>query len=176
MQLAALFVTRLPIILRSTTPASWGKMNASSASEEQHHNEPPLWSIGAAVLIILVTPLVLYSLAPVGPFRDGDTVFSDGQQRALISKPVSPARDSSEETCLLDPNSPLIILQAPRDHSDGSFIAQVQGNPSGEWPFCPVHTDVVLGTHQVLQKPMLFGVVGEMLMKLFKWPEKQATS
>jgi len=151
-------------------------MNASSASEGQRHNEPPLWSIGAAVLIILVTPLVLYSLAPDGPFRDGDTVFSDGQQRAHIRNQTSPEPNPSEDTCLLDPNSPLIILQAPRDYSDRSFIAQVQGNPSGEWPFCPVHTEVVLGTHQVFQKPMLFGVVGEMLMKLFKWPEKQAMS
>ena len=143
-------------------------MSPSSAAGDRSHNEPPLWSIGAAVVIILATPLVLYSLAPDGPFREGDTVFSDGQQRAQISKPASSRRNPLDETCLLDPNSPLIILQAPHDHSNGSFVAHVQGNPSEEWPFCPVHTEVMLETHQVFQKPMLFGIVGETLAKLFK--------
>ena len=143
-------------------------MSPLAPSGRHGHSEPPLWSIGTAVVIILVTPLALYSLAPDGPFREGDTVFSDGQQRAQISKPASSRRNPSDETCLLDPNSPLIILQAPHDHSNGSLVAHVQGNPSEEWPFCPVHTEVVLATHQVFQKPMLFGVVRETLAKLFK--------
>jgi len=131
------------------------------------HTEPPLWSIGIAVAIILVTPLVLYSLAPTGPFRENDTVFSNGQQRAQITKPVPSLRDPSDNTCMLDPNSPLIILQAPQNHVNGSFVAEVQGNPSGEWPFCQVHTEVLLGTHQVFQKPAVFEAIRETMMRLF---------
>jgi len=131
------------------------------------HTEPPLWSIGIAVAIILVTPLVLYSLAPTGPLREGDTVFADGQQRAHITKHVSHMRNPSDNTCLLDPNSPLIILHAPYDHVDGTLLAEVQGNPSGDWPFCQVHTEVRLSTHQVFQKPAIFDMPREAITRFF---------
>ena len=114
--------------------------------------------------IILLAPLVLYSLAPTGPIREGDTVFSEGQQRARF---VTSARDKSDETCLLDPNSPLIILHAPNEQADSSIIAEVQGNPSVEWPFCPVHAEVRLSLHQVFQKPAMLGAVREMLVRWF---------
>lgn len=129
------------------------------------HTEPPLWSIGIAVVIILLAPLVLYSFAPTGPLREGDTVFSNGQQRARISKPVSSRLNQLDDSCLLDPNSPLIVLQMPQGLTDGSFLAQVQGNPVDEWPFCPVHTEVLLETQQVFQKPAVFDAVREMLTK-----------
>lgn len=116
------------------------------------------------MVIILLAPLVLYSLAPTGPIREGDTVFSEGEQRARFA---TPARDKSDETCLLDPNSPLIIVHAPHEHADASIIAEVQGNPSGEWPFCPVHTEVVLETHQVFQKPESLTAVRELLLRWF---------
>jgi hypothetical protein len=43
--------------------------------------EPPLWSIAAAAGVIILTPMLLYSLAPEGPIREGDTVFSSGPTR-----------------------------------------------------------------------------------------------
>jgi hypothetical protein len=49
---------------------------------------------------------------------------------------------------------------------DNSFIAHVQGNPSGDWPFCPVHTEVLLKTYQVFQKPPLLGTVRDLLTRL----------
>ena len=133
----------------------------------QTHTEPPLWSIGMAVGIILLAPLALHSLAPEGPFRVGDTVFSDGQQRAQITKPVSGMRNPSDDTCLLDPNSPLIILQAPHDYVNGAFVAEVQGNPSDEWPFCQVHTEVLIERHQIFQKPAALEAVRETMMRFF---------
>ena len=136
----------------------------SSSSNHAQSSEPPLWSIGIAMAIILLAPLVLYSLAPTGPIREGDTVFSEGQQRARF---VTSARDKSDETCLLDPNSPLIIVHVPNEQADSSIIAEVQGNPSVEWPFCPVHAEVQLSLHQVFQKPAMLGAVREMLVRWF---------
>jgi hypothetical protein len=134
---------------------------------DQRPTEPPLWSIGIAVLLILLAPIILYSFAPTGPVRKGDTVFSDGQQRVLLSKPVSLRPSQTDDTCLLDPNSPLIVLQIHTDRTDSSFLAEVQGNPSGEWPFCPVHAEVQLKIHQVFQKPAALGVVRDTLAKWF---------
>lgn len=144
-----------------------GDMNSSFTRNENQESAPPLWSIGLTMLVIVCAPLILYSFAPTGPLREGDTVFSNGQQRAKIMKPVSHMRNPSDDTCLLDPNSPLIILQAPHDHVNGAFVAEVQGNPSGEWPFCQVHTEVLIELHQIFQKPAVFEAVRETMMRFF---------
>jgi hypothetical protein len=142
-------------------------MNESLKTRDQHHAEPPLWSMAAAVLVILGAPLVLYSFAPTGPIREGDTVFSEGEQQVQIRQTVTDQSDKKGNTCLLDPNSPLIVLHASINQGDGSIIAHVQGNPADEWPFCPVHTEVVLEAHQVFQKPAIFGAVREILVGWF---------
>ena len=49
--------------------------------------EPPLWSIAAAAAVIILTPMVLFSLAPEGPIREGDTVFSTGAHKVALYRP-----------------------------------------------------------------------------------------
>ncbi|MGC4097321.1 MAG: hypothetical protein QM706_09410 [Nitrospira sp.] len=142
-------------------------MSVPSTSETVSDSEPPLWSIAMVVVIILVAPLVLYSFAPTGPIRDGDTVFSSGEQRARIHSPASRHPAGKEETCVLDPDSPLIVLQSARDQTDASIIAEVQGNSAGEWPFCPVHTEVIVHTQQIFQKPAVFGSLREIVVGFF---------
>ena len=137
------------------------------AHEDQSPTEPPLWSIGLVILIILVAPLVLSSFAPAGPIRIGDTVFSDGQQRVQFTKPISSQPPHPDETCLLDPNSPLIVLENSTGEPDGFIKAEVQGNPAPEWPFCPVHAEVQLTLHQVFQKPAVLETVRNTLMRWF---------
>ncbi len=142
-------------------------MAIPSTSETVSNSEPPLWSIAIVVIIILVAPLVLYSFAPTGPIREGDTVFAEGEQHTRIRSTTSGQSWKREDICLLDANSPLIVLQSSSNQADGSIIAQVQGNPSGEWPFCSVHAEVILKTHQVFQKPAVFGTAREILAGLF---------
>jgi hypothetical protein len=142
-------------------------MNESLKTRDQHHTEPPLWSMAAAVLVILGAPLVLYSFAPTGPIREGDTVFSEGEQQVQTRQAATDQSGKTDNTCLLDPNSPLIVLQTSIDQADGWIIAHVQGNPADEWPFCPLHTEVILKTHQVFQKPAIFGAVREILVGWF---------
>ncbi len=136
------------------------------STSDHTHPDPPLWSIGIAVLIILLAPLVLYSWAPTGPIREGDTVFSEGQQHVQIYHTAT-GKEAKDSTCLLDPNSPLIVVHSPADLTDSSLIAHMQGNPSSEWPFCPVHTEVILKTKQVFQKPAVVGMVRALLVGLF---------
>jgi hypothetical protein len=141
-------------------------MAAASTSDESNRSEPPLWSIGIAMVIILLAPLVLYSLAPTGPLREGDTAFANGQQRVQLTTPSTEPRLQPGDTCLLDPNSPLIVVHAPDGQPEGSIIALVQGNPATEWPFCPVHAEVLLKTHQLFQKPELLAEIQTMLAGL----------
>lgn len=136
--------------------------------DEMPPAEPPLWSIGLVVLLILVAPLLLYSLAPTGPLREGDTIFSEGQQRAR----PAPRTEHDGESCLLDPGTPLIILERPMDRPDGTVLAQVQGNPTSEWPFCPPHAEVLLEAHQIDQQPALVDAVKTRLAAWFGWEKK----
>lgn len=136
-------------------------------SNEPGHAEPPLWSIGLAIAVILGTPLVLYSLAPTGPLREGDTAFSDGQQRVQLTTPTAEPRLQPGDTCLLDPNSPLIVVHAPDGQPDGSIIGLVQGNPATEWPFCPLHAEVMIMAHQLFQKPALLTEIQTVLAGLW---------
>jgi len=139
----------------------------SRNTHDQSPTEPPLWSIGIAILIILLVPLILYSFAPAGPIRTGDTVFSDGQQRAQFSKPTAALSPQSDETCLLDPDSPLIVLENSAGEQADFIKAEVQGNSAPEWPFCPVHAEIRLSLHQVFQKPAVLGTVRDTLMRWF---------
>lgn len=110
---------------------------------------------------------MLYSLAPTGPLREGDTVFSAGQQRVHIENATMHKMHRVDDTCLLDPDSPLIIIDAPPRNAGRAIIAEVQGNPANEWPFCPVHTEVRIENHQTFQKPAIFDHVQELLVGLF---------
>jgi len=118
--------------------------------------------------VILGAPLVLYSLAPPGPIREGDTVFSKGEQRVRLSTSGTHPPLKQDDTCLLDPNSPLIVTHAPFDQPDETMTALVQGNPSGEWPFCPLHAEVQIRVLQVFQKPAMFSAVREVLVRWFE--------
>ncbi|NGZ01928.1 MAG: hypothetical protein CV090_02620 [Nitrospira sp. WS238] len=110
---------------------------------------------------------MLYSLAPTGPLREGDTVFSDGEQRVRISSLANATIGQTTETCLLDPDSPLMIVHLSEADANDSFIAQVQGNPSTEWPFCPVLIEVAVQPFQVFQKPGVFSGVQKLLIRWF---------
>ncbi len=140
----------------------------SRGTHDSNPTEPPLWSVGIAMLIILLAPLILYSFAPPGPIREGDTVFSDGQQRAQLTSQPLPRPFQDKESCLLDPNSPLIVLKNSTGEPDGFIKAEVQGSPTTEWPFCPVHAEVRLGLHQIFQKPPALGAVRDTLLRWFE--------
>jgi hypothetical protein len=94
-------------------------------------------------------------------------VFTAGQQRVRIENMAADRPNGMDDTCLLDPDSPLIIIHTPHTDADHSITAEVQGNQADEWPFCPVHAEVRLKSHQMFQKPAVFGSVRELLTGFF---------
>lgn len=128
-------------------------MSHSHDPDDGHRFNPPLWSMGLAVIFILAAPLMLSSLAPSGPLRAGDTIFSEGQQRVSIVPSVAGSGPRIHTTCLLDPGNPLIILESPVERIDGEILATVQGSHAADWPFCHPHTQVLVNRHQIFQKP-----------------------
>lgn len=93
-------------------------------------------------------------------------MFSDGEQRVRLSEPGAGFWPRPDDSCLLDPDHPLIVVQRSSERSDGTILAQVQGNPSIEWPFCPPRAEVLLNQRQIYQKPALLSGVKDALAGL----------
>ena len=143
-------------------------MNGVTPSPRQGA-EPPLWSIAAAAAVILLTPILLFSLAPDGPIRDGDTVFSTGAHKVPLFKPDQHRQAGYDSTCLLDPKDPMIVIHAPIEGlGEEEIIALVQGKNTIEWPFCPPQAELLIKPHQVTQQPGLIKDLRDGMMKLFK--------
>jgi len=142
-------------------------MNRASMPDEPSRTDRPLWAIGLVVIVVLAAPMILYSMAPTGPVREGDTVFSRGQQRAHLMGILDGSGPQDQDICLLDPGNPLIVLRRSTDPFDGILVARVQGHSSIEWPFCPSHAEVRLMIHQIVQKPDLVTELKNRLTRLF---------
>ncbi len=127
---------------------------------------PPLWSIGLAVAVMLIVPLVLYSIAPAGPVREGDTVFLNGAHTVRLVGPSHYREGRFGDSCLLDSRDPLLVLQRLIDRPDATILAKVQGKMKIEFPFCPPQAEVLLKDHQVDQKPELFAELRDRLSNL----------
>lgn len=141
---------------------------ATPKADRPKQVEPPLWSIGLAAAVILVAPMVMYSLAPAGPIREGDTVFSNGSHKVQLFDPVRYEKFGYTDTCMLDPKDPLIVMHGPVDTVDGPMIAQIQGKSHIEWPFCPPQAEVLIKPHQFVQKPNLLQDLKDSLIRVFR--------
>ena len=138
----------------------------SPTQEDRPDGEPPLWSIGLAVSLMLGVPMVLYWIAPPGPLREGDTVFSGRPTKVLLAHPLRYETKHFNGTCLLDAEDPLMVVQRPSERADGLILAKIQGKTTFEWPFCPPQAEVLLAHHQIAQES---GALSDMKKSLMKW-------
>ena len=129
--------------------------------------EPPLWSIGLAAAVILLAPMVMYSIAPPGPIRDGDTIFSNGAHKVHLSEPQRYTQVGYQETCLIDPKDPLIVLHSSADPPNDLMLVQVQGKSKIEWPFCPPQAEILVRPHHILQKPNFLQEIRDSMTRIF---------
>jgi hypothetical protein len=105
---------------------------------------------------MLGVPMLLYSLAPTGPIREGDTLFSERSVKVMLAHPLLYESAKFDDTCLLDPQDPLMVIQRPSDRSDGMVLVKIQGKTKIEWPFCPPQAEIIVAVHQIAQKPEVF--------------------
>ncbi len=143
-------------------------VNFPAENKETAQSWPPLCSIGVAIAVMLVVPAILYSMAPEGPIREGDTVFGSGRHTVVLAHPTDYQRAGYENTCVLELRDPLLVMSRPADSQAGPFRAQVQGKTKLEFPFCPPQAEVILKPYHVFQKPSLLTDLKDSLSRLFK--------
>lgn len=112
--------------------------------------------------------MVLFSLAPEGPIREGDTVFSTGAHKVALYRPEQHRQAGYDSTCLLDPKDPMIVLHASAEESDEDLLAQVQGKSAIEWPFCPPQAELLIKRYQITQQPSVLQDLRDGMFRLLK--------
>ena len=118
--------------------------------------------------MILLAPMVMYSIAPPGPIRDGDTIFSNGAHKVHLSEPQRYTQVGYQETCLIDPKDPLIVLHSSADPPNDLMLVQVQGKSKIEWPFCPPQAEILVRPHHILQKPNFLQEIRDSMTRIFR--------
>ena len=119
--------------------------------EDRCQREPPLWSIGLVMALMLIVPFVLYSMAPAWPIREGDTIFTDGTVKVHLAHLLLYESTGFDGTCLFDPHDPLMVLRQSKGRIEGIIFAKVQGKTAIGWPFYPPQAEILIPRGHIIQ-------------------------
>ena len=135
----------------------------SPPSINKEKSGSPLLKVFLTVSLLLLLPALMYSFSPEGPVKEGDTVFSNGKYHVPFAHhDRQPERQ--KKNCVLEPGTPLIVIERPIDQSKGSFSARVQGTTQSQYPFCPPQAEIRISPLRINQNRNLWK---EFQQKLF---------
>jgi hypothetical protein len=143
-------------------------MNRDHSSEEEPStsSSAPLFSIGFAVLAVLLVPIFLYSVGPGGPIRVGDIVFVTDRYRVPMVNSDINGEQTQVSTCFLEPRVQLVVQRIGIPAED-VIIAEPIAIEKSEQPACPPRMPVVLHPHQVTLKADIWGGLRDTLSRFF---------
>ncbi|MEE8124326.1 MAG: hypothetical protein V3T42_00765 [Nitrospirales bacterium] len=132
-------------------------MNGPDSSEEDAStpSRTPLVSMGVIIIVVLMVPILLYSVGPEGPIKVGDVVFATARYRVQLVGPDAVQQEGNEEFCILEPRTKLVVQNIGMN-SSSSMIAEAIGLDKPQTPFCFPRTPVLLHPHQVTLKADLW--------------------
>lgn len=108
--------------------------NGSSEEDPSTSSHTPLISIGCTILAVLMVPVMLYSLGPVGPIKVGDVVFATDRHRVSMINSNRDGEQKTSSTCVLERRVQLVVQKigiAP----GGLIIAEPIALESPHHPF-----------------------------------------
>lgn len=135
---------------------------------DDHHSESssaPLISISAAIVVVLLVPVVLYSVGPEGPLKVGDVVFATDRHRGKFVDPTIPRTQGYRDFCILELRVQLVV-QKMEAMSGSSMVAEPIGAEKIDVPYCPPRTSVLLQPYQVTLRADLWGGLRDSLSNL----------
>jgi hypothetical protein len=135
---------------------------------DDHHSESssaPLISISVAIVVVLLVPVVLYSVGPEGPLKVGDVVFATDRHRGKFVDPTIPRTQGYRDFCILELRVQLVV-QKMEAMSGSSMVAEPIGAEKIDVPYCPPRTSVLLQPYQVTLRADLWGGLRDSLSNL----------
>jgi hypothetical protein len=116
----------------------------------------PLVSIGAVIIVVLLVPVVLYSIGPEGPLKVGDVVFATDRHRVKFIDPILPQTQGYQDFCILEARVQL-VLKKMEASPGSSMVAEPIGVEKIDVPYCSPRTSVILEPYQATLKADLWG-------------------
>jgi hypothetical protein len=123
-----------------------------------------LMRVSLIVIMMLMIPVVLYTIVPEEPIKEGMIVYASATHRAYFEEPERYRSIGYAAFCILEPQVPLVVI---RTASDGSLVARSDTKSRMEAPFCPPHALVTLQMHQIIHKQNLWLEFKHVLASLF---------
>lgn len=128
-------------------------------------SKTPLISIGAVIVVVLLVPVLLYSVGPEGPLKVGDVVFATDRHRVKFVQPTLSQTQGYQDFCILESRVQLVVQNI--DAMPGrSMVAEPIGVETSEIPYCPPRTSVFLQPYQATLKADLWGGLRDTLLNL----------
>ncbi len=128
-------------------------------------SKTPLISIGAAIVVVLLVPVLLYTIGPEGPLKVGDVVFATDRHRVKFVDPTFPQTQGYQDFCILESRVQLVVQNI--DTMPGrSMVAEPIGVETSEVPYCPPRTSVFLQPYQATLKANLWRGLRDTLSNL----------
>ena len=126
---------------------------------DDHHSDSsrtPLISIGLAVMVVLLIPIVIYSVGPEGPLKIGDVVFATDRHRVKFVDSKMSLAQGFRDFCILESRVQLVVqkIDLKKEHV---IVAVPIGMESIDFPYCPSRTAVFLHPSQVTLKADFWG-------------------
>lgn len=128
-------------------------------------SKTPLISIGAVILVVLLVPVLLYSVGPEGLLKVGDVVFATDRHLVKFVQPTLSQTQGYQDFCILESRVQLVVQNI--DAMPGrSMVAEPIGVETSEIPYCPPRTSVFLQPYQATLKADLWGGLRDTLLNL----------
>lgn len=141
----------------------------SSEEESSRSSTTPLFSIGLAILVVLMVPVFLYSVGPEGPIKVGDVVFATGRHRVPMIDSGLAGEQNHSSMCVLAPRVQLVV-QKTGVSPDGAMIAEPIAIERADPPSCLPRMPVLVHPHQVTLKADLWGGLHDTVSHFFSGP------
>jgi hypothetical protein len=123
-----------------------------------------LMRVSLIVIMMLMIPVVLYTIVPEEPIKEGMIVYASATHRAYFEEPERYRNMGYAAFCILEPQLPLVVI---RTASDGSLAARSDTKSRAEVPFCPPHAVVTVQMHQIIHKQSLWIELKHVLASFF---------
>ena len=92
--------------------------------------------------MVLLVPILLYSVGPEGPFKVGDVVFVTDRYRVSFVDPTIPKTQGFQDFCILESRVQLVV-QEIEAMPGNVLVAAPIGVEKIEVPYCPPRTTVL---------------------------------
>ncbi len=135
---------------------------------DDHHSDSsrtPLISIGLTVMVVLLIPIVIYSVGPEGPLKIGDVVFATDRHRVKFVDSTISLAQGYRDFCILESRVQLVVQKINLKTED-VIVAEPISTEKAEFPYCPPRTAVFLHPYQATLKAAFWGGIRDTLSRL----------